>query len=72
VRIVFSPLRDVKRALTIEGDIGSDIAFQNDVNTLLATISRLSAIGPPPPDLPRAVAREQLLGSTVRRARPRR
>ena len=72
VRIVLAPLRDIKRALTIEGDVASDVAFQNDVNTILATLSRLSPLGLPPPDLPRAVAREQLLGPSLRRSRTRR
>jgi hypothetical protein len=72
VRIVFAALRDVKRALTVEGDVASDVAFQNDVNTILAAISRLSPLGPPPPDLPGAVAREAMLGPPLRRSRPRR
>jgi len=61
LRIVFAPLRDVRRALTVEGDVASDIAFQNDVNSLLATISGLSPVGREPP-----------LGSRPRRARGRR
>jgi len=69
-------MRDVKRALTaagyLNGDVASDVAFQNDVNALLATIAGLSPFGPPPPDLPRAVPREALLGPSPRRARSRR
>jgi hypothetical protein len=41
-------LRDVRRALTVEGDVASDIAFQNDVNALLATVARMAAPEPPP------------------------
>ena len=70
--MVFSALRDVRRALTVEGDVASDVAFQNDVNNLLATIAALSPAGPRPPDLPRAIAREELLGPPARRPRARR
>jgi hypothetical protein len=72
VRTVFTALRDVKRALTVEGDVASDIAFQNDLNTMLATVSRLSPLGPQPAELPGAVAREEMLGSSLRRSRARR
>jgi hypothetical protein len=72
VRIAIAALRDIKRALTVEGDVASDVGFQNDVNTILATISRLSPVGPAPPDLPRAVAREEMLGPSLRRPRTRR
>jgi hypothetical protein len=72
VRTVFAALRDVKRALTVEGDLASDVGFQNDLNTMLATVSRLSPLGPQPADLPRAVAHEEMLGSSLRRSRARR
>lgn len=67
IRIAYQQVRDIKRALTAEGDVASDVAFQNDVNSLLATVARLSPAGLPPPDLPRAVAREEPLGLPPRR-----
>ena len=42
VKVAISPLRDLRRALTVEGDVASDVAFQNDVNALLAVIARLA------------------------------
>jgi hypothetical protein len=33
---------DVRRALTPEGDLRGDVAFQNDVNALLARVEQLS------------------------------
>ena len=71
VRVTISPLKDVKHSLIARGDIAGDVAFQNDVNALLAAVSRLPPGTPggedqrpvlvrePAPDLP-----------TVRRARP--
>jgi hypothetical protein len=73
VRVTISPLRDVKHSLIARGDIAGDVAFQNDVNALLAAVSRLPPSSPggrtddqrpvlvrePAPDLP-----------AVRRARP--
>jgi hypothetical protein len=47
IRVVFASIRDVKRALTEQGDIASDVAFQNDVNALLAAVSRLAQPEPP-------------------------
>lgn len=33
---------DVRRALTPEGDLRGDVAFQNDVNALLARVEQMS------------------------------
>lgn len=45
-RVAVSALANLKAALTVAGDIRSDIAFQNDVNALLAAVARLSAVRP--------------------------
>ena len=36
----------LRSALTVAGDIRSDVEFQNDVNALLATVGKLTALGP--------------------------
>jgi hypothetical protein len=36
----------LRGALTVAGDIRSDVEFQNDVNALLATVGKLTALGP--------------------------
>jgi hypothetical protein len=70
VRVAIAPARDIKRALMVPGDIASDIAFQNDVNALMAVISRLSPLGPTLEDVRRQVAREELASQLApRRAR---
>jgi hypothetical protein len=43
----------LRGALTVAGDIRSDVEFQNDVNALLATVGKLSALGPN--QIPKAV-----------------
>jgi hypothetical protein len=45
-RVAFGSVREIRRALTIEGDIRSDVEFQNDVNAILAIIGKLTALGP--------------------------
>jgi hypothetical protein len=45
--VVESSTGQLKRLLTVAGDIRSDIAFQNDVNALLATVSRMSLLDQP-------------------------
>jgi hypothetical protein len=70
VRVSIAALRDVKRAVTVRGDIASDIAFQNDVNALLAAVSRLSPLGPTLDEVRGQMARDELEGSLLpRRAR---
>jgi hypothetical protein len=46
VRVSISAVTEFKRALVRDGDIAGDVAFQNDVNALLAAVSRLSAPTP--------------------------
>jgi hypothetical protein len=46
VRVSISAVAEFKRALVRDGDIAGDIAFQNDVNALLAAVARLSAPTP--------------------------
>jgi hypothetical protein len=46
VRVKVSPIAELKSFLTVAGDIRSDIAFQNDVNALLATVAKITALGP--------------------------
>jgi hypothetical protein len=43
VRVVIASVRDIRRALSGAGDIAADVAFQNDVNVLLAAVARLPA-----------------------------
>ena len=45
-RVAVSPVQDLRRALTVEGDIRSEVEFQNDVNAMLATVGKLTALGP--------------------------
>lgn len=45
-RVKVSPIAELKSVLTRPGDIRSDIEFQNDVNALLATVSRMTNFGP--------------------------
>jgi hypothetical protein len=45
-RVAVSPVQDIRRALTVEGDIRSEVEFQNDVNAMLATVGKLTALGP--------------------------
>ncbi|HEY2903067.1 MAG TPA: hypothetical protein VGL59_20970 [Polyangia bacterium] len=37
---------EIRKALTVDGDIRSQVAFQNDVNAILATVGKLTALGP--------------------------
>jgi hypothetical protein len=67
-RVAFAALRDVKRAITVENDIASDVAFQNDVNALLAALARLPP-EPAPEALPGAAARDQIMATPGKRAR---
>jgi hypothetical protein len=69
LKVSISALRDVRRALTVQGDVASDVAFQNDVNALLAVISRL-APAPAAEEAPLPEPRAGLLPSRPpRRAR---
>ncbi|SRR6266478_2045527 len=45
-RVAVSPVQHIRRALTVEGDIRSEVEFQNDVNAILATVGKLTALGP--------------------------
>jgi hypothetical protein len=45
-RVTVAALANLKGALTVAGDIRSDIEFQNDVNALLAAVSRLTGLRP--------------------------
>ena len=45
-RVAIGSVREIRRALTIDGDIRSDVEFQNDVNAILAIIGKLTALGP--------------------------
>lgn len=47
-RVDVSPLASLRGVLTVAGDIRSDIQFQNDVNALLAAVSRLSGVSQSP------------------------
>jgi hypothetical protein len=70
IKVTVSALRDVKRAITVDGDIASDVGFQNDVNALLAVVSRLAPPTAAEPDRPSAVTDDQLVRKVVpRRAR---
>jgi hypothetical protein len=70
VKVAVSALRDIRRALTVEGDVASDIAFQNDVNALLAAVARLATPEPEERMLPGLVLRDQVLETgSGRRAR---
>lgn len=42
VKIEILASGDVRRALTPEGDLRGDVAFQNDVNALLARVEQMS------------------------------
>jgi hypothetical protein len=44
--VAVGSVREIRRALTVEGDIRSDVEFQNDVNAILAVIGKLTALGP--------------------------
>ena len=45
-RVAVGPVQEIRRALTVEGDIRSEVAFQNDVNAILAVVGKLTALGP--------------------------
>jgi hypothetical protein len=45
-RVVVSSLGQLKGALTVAGDIRSNVGFQNDVNALLASVSQMAPLGP--------------------------
>ena len=45
-RVAVGSVRELRRALTVEGDIRSDVEFQNDVNAILAVVGKLTALGP--------------------------
>lgn len=59
VRVVIASLREVRRVLNRAGDIAADVAFQNDVNALLAAVARL-----PPPETAAAAETEFELAET--------
>jgi len=60
IRVVYAAARDVRGTLTAPGDVAGEVAFQNDVNALLAVVARLSPLGPTLEDVRRQVAREEL------------
>jgi hypothetical protein len=71
VRVTISPLKDVKHSLVARGDIAGDVAFQNDVNALLAAVSRLPPAGAGAEDQRPVLVRDPASDPTaVRRARP--
>lgn len=45
-RVAVGSVREIRRALTVEGDIRSEVQFQNDVNAILAVVGKLTALGP--------------------------
>jgi hypothetical protein len=45
-KVAVGSVREIRRALTVEGDIRSDVQFQNDVNAILAIVGKLTALGP--------------------------
>ncbi len=51
LRVAVGSVTEIRRALTVAGDIRSDVEFQNDVNALLATVGKLTALGPQPDDI---------------------
>ncbi|HEX3696789.1 MAG TPA: hypothetical protein VH374_15520 [Polyangia bacterium] len=45
-RVAVGSVSEIRKALTVDGDIRSEVAFQNDVNAILATVGKLTALGP--------------------------
>jgi hypothetical protein len=68
-RIAIAAVRDIKRALIGDSDIAGDVAFQNDVNALLAAVSRLASASNPLPSLPGPAAAADVLVDLPPRAR---